>query len=84
MDRARRVGRKRGAGALRIGTGASSGAIALGRIGFGLVLLASFSLGLAVVLMAIGALVLYAKDLLPVKEGTRPFSAGFQWLRRQW
>lgn len=53
------------------------GAIALGRIGFGLVLLASFSLGLAVVLMAIGALVLYAKDLLPVKAGN---SAFFRWI----
>ena len=59
------------------------GAIALGRTGFGLVLLAFFSLGLAVVLMAIGALVLYAKNLLPVKAEIRPFSAGFQWLRRQ-
>jgi nickel/cobalt exporter len=40
-------------------------AIAVGHIGLGLVLLVSFSLGLAVVLMAIGMLVLYAKHLLP-------------------
>lgn len=40
-------------------------AIALGRIGFGLILLTSFSLGLALVLIAIGCLVLYAKHLLP-------------------
>ncbi|MBI4907764.1 MAG: hypothetical protein HY820_29340 [Acidobacteria bacterium] len=39
--------------------------IALGRVGFGLVLLTSFSLGLALVLIAIGGLVLYAKHLLP-------------------
>ena len=41
------------------------GAIALGRTGLGLVLLSTFSLGLATVLMAVGALVLYAKNLLP-------------------
>jgi ABC-type nickel/cobalt efflux system permease component RcnA len=41
------------------------GAIALGRIGLGLLLLISFSLGLAGVLMAIGVLVLYAKRALP-------------------
>ena len=41
------------------------GAIALGRTGLGLVLLSAFSLGLATVLMAVGALVLYAKNLLP-------------------
>jgi ABC-type nickel/cobalt efflux system permease component RcnA len=40
-------------------------AIALGRVGLGLVLLVAFSLGLAVVLMAIGAAVLYAKSWLP-------------------
>lgn len=39
--------------------------VALGRIGFGLALLTSFSLGLALVLIAIGAMVLYAKHLLP-------------------
>ncbi len=45
------------------------GAIALGRVGFGLILLLSFSVGLAIVLMLIGMLVLYAKNLLP--ESTR-------------
>jgi ABC-type nickel/cobalt efflux system permease component RcnA len=40
-------------------------AIALGRVGLGLILLVAFSLGLAGVLMAIGLLVLYAKNLLP-------------------
>jgi len=40
-------------------------AVALGRVGLGLLLLVSFSLGLAVVLMGIGRLVLYARNLLP-------------------
>lgn len=40
-------------------------AIAIGRIGLGLVLLIAFSLGLAGVLMAIGMLVIYAKSWLP-------------------
>jgi nickel/cobalt exporter len=40
-------------------------AVALGRVGLGLILLVGFSAGLAIVLMAIGALVLYAKNLLP-------------------
>ncbi len=40
-------------------------AIALGRVSFGLVLLTSFSLGLALVLITIGVVVLYAKHLLP-------------------
>src|SRR5690349_12696129 len=53
------------------------GAIALGRTGFGLILLAAFSLGLAVVLMAIGALVLYAKNLIPVRKTGG--SAFFRW-----
>jgi nickel/cobalt exporter len=39
--------------------------IALGHVGLGLILLVSFSLGLAGVLMGIGMLVLYAKHLLP-------------------
>jgi nickel/cobalt exporter len=47
-------------------------AIALRRVGFGLLLLVSFSAGLAIVLMAIGALVLYARNLLP--EGKRSSS----------
>jgi ABC-type nickel/cobalt efflux system permease component RcnA len=44
------------------------GAIALGRVGLGLMLLLSFSAGLAMVLMAIGAIVLYAKNLLPERK----------------
>jgi len=40
-------------------------AIAVGRVGLGLVLLIAFSLGLAGVLMAIGMLVIYAKNWLP-------------------
>ena len=43
-------------------------AIAIGRIGLGLVLLLAFSLGLAGVLMAIGMLVIYAKNWLPQTE----------------
>jgi nickel/cobalt exporter len=44
------------------------GAIALRKVGLGLVLLVSFSAGLAIVLMAIGALVLYARNLLPERK----------------
>lgn len=44
--------------------------IALGRVGLGLVLLLGFSAGLAVVLMAIGMAVLYAKNLLPDSQKT--------------
>jgi ABC-type nickel/cobalt efflux system permease component RcnA len=44
--------------------------IALGRVGLGLLLLVSFSAGLAVVLMAIGIAVLSAKHLLPDSERT--------------
>jgi len=40
-------------------------AIALGRPAFGLVLLIGFSSGLALVLMAIGMIALYARNLLP-------------------
>ena len=39
--------------------------IALGRVGLGLLLLLAFSSGLAIVLMGIGVLVLYAKHFLP-------------------
>ena len=52
-------------------------AIALRRVGLGLVLLVSFSLGLAIVLMGIGVLVIYAKNLLPEKTGANPF---FRWM----
>ncbi len=44
--------------------------IALGRVGLGLILLVGFSIGLAVVLMAIGMMVLYAKNLLPDSKKT--------------
>lgn len=50
-------------------------AIALGRIGLGLVLLTAFSLGLAGVLMGIGLVVLYAKHLLPDSEKTSRHAA---------
>jgi nickel/cobalt exporter len=39
--------------------------VALGRVGLGLLLLIAFSSGLAIVLMGIGVVVLYAKHLLP-------------------
>jgi nickel/cobalt exporter len=52
-------------------------AIALRRVGLGLVLLVSFSLGLAIVLMGIGVLVIYAKNLLPERTGRNPF---FRWM----
>ena len=55
------------------------GAIALGRIGLGLVLLVAFSLGLAMVLMLLGVLVLYAKSLLPERKRTAD-SPVFRWL----
>ena len=44
--------------------------IALGRIGLGLLLLIAFSSGLAIVLMSIGVMVLYAKHLLPDSQKT--------------
>ena len=53
-------------------------AIALGRVGLGLILLTGFSAGLALVLMAIGALVLYAKNLLP--EGGRLSTPFFRYV----
>jgi nickel/cobalt transporter (NicO) family protein len=52
-------------------------AIALRRVGLGLVLLVSFSLGLAIVLMGIGVLVIYAKNLLPERTGANPL---FRWM----
>ena len=53
-------------------------AVALGRVGLGLFLLMAFSLGLAIVLVAIGMLVLYARHLLP--ERTRNSRSGlFRW-----
>ena len=46
-------------------------AIALGQTALGLGLLAAFSAGLALVLMGIGALVLFARQLLPTEGSTR-------------
>jgi ABC-type nickel/cobalt efflux system permease component RcnA len=43
-------------------------AISIGRPGLGMVLLIAFSLGLAIVLMATGLTVLYAKRLLPERR----------------
>ena len=45
-------------------------AIALGHPGLGLVLLAGFSAGLALVLLAVGLAVLYAKQLLPLGKAS--------------
>jgi nickel/cobalt exporter len=45
-------------------------AVSLGRIALGLTLLVAFSAGLAVVLTAVGLIVLYAKHLLPDRERT--------------
>ena len=50
--------------------------ISLGRVGLGLLLLVGFSAGLAMVLMAIGALVVFAAHLLPATQkvtGSRAF-----------
>jgi ABC-type nickel/cobalt efflux system permease component RcnA len=47
------------------------GAIALDRVALGLMLLVAFSLGLALVLVAIGVMVLYAKNLLPANKERR-------------
>jgi nickel/cobalt exporter len=49
--------------------------IALGRVALGLLLLVAFSAGLAVVLMAIGIIVLYAKHLLPDSRKTANHAA---------
>jgi len=52
-------------------------AIALRRVGLGLLLLVAFSLGLAIVLMGIGVLVIYAKHMLPESKHQSPF---FRWM----
>jgi nickel/cobalt transporter (NicO) family protein len=52
-------------------------AIALRRVGLGLLLLVAFSIGLAIVLMGIGVLVIYAKHLLPEKTSSNPI---FRWM----
>ena len=53
--------------------------IALGRTGLGLVLLTGFSLGLSIVLMAVGALVVYAKHLVP-DRGRLASNAAFRFI----
>ena len=47
-------------------------AVSVGRTGFGLLLLVSFSLGLALVLMATGLVVLYAKRFFPTAKDRKP------------
>jgi ABC-type nickel/cobalt efflux system permease component RcnA len=47
-------------------------AISIGRTGFGMLLLVSFSLGLALVLMAMGLLVVYARNLFPDGPSDKP------------
>jgi nickel/cobalt transporter (NicO) family protein len=47
-------------------------AISIGRTGFGMLLLLAFSLGLALVLMAMGLLVVYAKNLFPERKSDKP------------
>ena len=54
-------------------------AISLGHVALGMALLVAFSLGLALVLMAIGATVLYAKNLLP-ESSRKPSSPIFRYL----
>lgn len=53
-------------------------AISIGRVALGMVLLLSFSMGLAIVLMATGLLVLYAKNLFP--EGKAESSSFFRYM----
>jgi ABC-type nickel/cobalt efflux system permease component RcnA len=53
--------------------------VALGRVALGLTLLVAFSAGLALVLMGIGLVVLYAKHLLPDREKAAR-SPWFRWL----
>jgi ABC-type nickel/cobalt efflux system permease component RcnA len=53
-------------------------AISIGRVGLGMVLLVSFSLGLAIVLTLTGLAVLYAKNLLP--ESKRTNNAFFRYM----
>ena len=47
-------------------------AISIGRTGFGMLLLLAFSLGFALVLMAMGLLVVYAKNLFPERKSDKP------------
>ena len=54
-------------------------AIALRRAGLGLVLLVAFSLGLAIVLMGIGVMVIYAKNLVGARTSAAQ-SPFFRWI----
>jgi ABC-type nickel/cobalt efflux system permease component RcnA len=53
--------------------------VSLNRVGLGLTLLTAFSAGLAVVLSAVGLVVLYAKHLLPDRAKTEQ-NPWFRWL----
>jgi ABC-type nickel/cobalt efflux system permease component RcnA len=53
-------------------------AISIGRVGLGLILLVSFSMGLAIVLTLTGLFVLYARNLLP--EGRRNNNPVFRYM----
>jgi len=53
-------------------------AVSLGRIGFGLALIVAFSIGLALVLVAIGTLFVVAR---PLVERATPGPAAYRWLR---
>jgi ABC-type nickel/cobalt efflux system permease component RcnA len=51
--------------------------VSLGRVGLGLILLLAFSAGLALVLIAIGLAVVYARHLVPQNKADHP---AFRWL----
>jgi nickel/cobalt transporter (NicO) family protein len=55
------------------------GAVAAGHVAFGLLLLVSFSAGLASILIAIGVLVLYARNLLPREKPGQSVTL-FRWI----
>jgi ABC-type nickel/cobalt efflux system permease component RcnA len=48
------------------------GAVSLGRVGFGLILIVAFSIGLAAVLIAVGILMVYARRVMSRWEGEGP------------
>lgn len=59
--------------------------IALGQVGYGLILVLSFSLGLASVLTGLGLLLIYSKHLfkrLPIEKWTDQKSFKFNWIMR--
>ena len=47
-------------------------AVSLGRVGFGLILIVAFSIGLAAVLIAVGVLMVYARRFMSRWEGEGP------------